>query len=218
MEYHKRPEANVKLKYQVFSELGLAFALALFCVLFIVSKQVHVQVKLKDYVPDEIEVEQIDQTVQQKSEPRPARPSFTVAAADEDVVEDEEIDFNEDEDWTAAPPPPPPMDNSDDEVVDFFAIEQQPELVGGNEALYKLVRYPEMAQKAGVEGVAQIGFIVGADGIPREFTVLGERPKNLGFGQAAIDALSKMTFKPGRQRDRFVSVRMQQTIRFQLNN
>ena len=89
--------------------------------------------------------------------------------------------------------------------------------VGGNDALYKLVKYPEMAQKAGVEGVAQIGFIVGSDGIPREFTVLGEKPKNLGFGQAAIDALSRMTFKPGRQRDRFVSVRMQQTIRFQLN-
>jgi protein TonB len=219
MEFHKRPEADVKLRYQYFSELGLAIGLFLFCVIFIVSKQVLVVVEAQDFVPDQIEVEQIEQTVQQKQEPRPARPSFTVAAADEDVVEDEDIDFNEDEDWTAAPPPPPPMESGEsEEAVDFFAVEQQPEMIGGNDALYKLVKYPEMAQKAGVEGVAQIGFVVGADGIPREFTILGERPKNLGFGQAAIDALSKMTFKPGRQRDRMVSVRMQQTIRFQLNS
>lgn len=200
------------------SELGLAFALTLFVVMFIVSKQTRVEVKVREIAIDEIEVEQIEQTIQQKQEPRPARPSFTVAAADEDVVEDEDIEFNEDDDWSATPPPPPPMEGGDtEEAVDFFAVEQQPEMIGGNDALYKLVKYPEMAQKAGVEGVAQIGFVVGADGIPREFTVMGERPKNLGFGQAAIDALSKMTFKPGRQRDRMVAVRMQQTIRFQLN-
>ncbi len=217
MEFHKRPEADVKLRYAVFSEMGLAIALLFFCVTFIISKQFQVNVTASEYVPDEIEVEQIEQTVQQKQAPKPARPSFTVASEDEDIPEDEEFVFDEDDNWDTPPPPPPPM-NTDEEVVDFFAIEQKPELVGGAQALYRLVKYPELAQKAGVEGLAQIGFVVGADGIPRDFTIIGERPKSLGFGDAAIAALQQMTFKPGRQRDRFVAVSMQQTVRFQLNN
>ncbi len=217
MEYHKRPEADVKLSYAVFSELGLAIALLIFVVTFIVSKQFRVDVTMTEYVPEEIEVEQIEQTIQQKQAPKPQRPAFTVAAEDEDIPEDEEFDFAEDDDWSAAPPPPPPM-NTEEEIVDFFAIEQKPEMVGGASQLYKLIKYPELAQNAGVEGLAQIGFVVGADGIPRDFTIMGERPQNLGFGDAAIAALQQMTFKPGRQRDRFVAVQMQQTVRFQLNN
>jgi periplasmic protein TonB len=216
MEYHKRPEADIRLKYQFLTELGLAFSLLIFVVTFIVSKQFDVEVTVKNYTPDEIQVEEIERTIQQKTIPKPSRPTFTVAAEDEDVVEDEDIIFEDDDNWDIAPPPPPPM-ASEEEIVDFFAIEEQPELIGGTKALYKAVKYPEMAQRAGVEGLAQIRFVVGPDGTTRDFEIMGERPEGLGFGQAAIDALSKVRFKPGKQRDRFVPVRMSQVIKFELN-
>lgn len=218
MEYHKRPEADVKLKLPLFNELGLVVALLIFAVVFVFFKEFHVVVKAREFVPDDVVVEEIEQTVQQKTQPKPSRPSFTVAQEDEEIAEEETIDFADDDNWDIPPPPPPPMAAAEEEVIDFFAIEEPPDLIGGTAALYKLVRYPEMAQRAGVEGLAQIEFIVGADGSPRDFVVKGERPPGLGFGEAAIAALQQVKFKPGKQRDRFVAVRMSQVIRFQLSN
>jgi periplasmic protein TonB len=218
MEYHKRPEADLSLKHQLLSEIGLAFALLIFVLTFIISKEFEVVVKERDAVQDEIDVEQIEQTVQQKTIPKPKKPSITVREDDEDVAEDEEFEFAEDDSFDIPAPPPPPKFDVNEEIVDFFAIEQQPELIGGNKALYKAVKYPEMAQRAGVEGIALIEFIVGVDGVPRDFIVKGEKPPELGFGEAAIAALQKVTFKPGKQRDRFVAVRMQQSIRFTFSN
>ena len=98
--------------------------------------------------------------------------------------------------------------------VDFFSVEQPPVMIGGTSALYKKVKYPEMAEKASVEGVAQIVFTISKTGIPRDFEVRGEKPKGLGFAEAAIDALRQMRFQPGYQRDKAVPVRMSQTVRF----
>jgi periplasmic protein TonB len=217
METHKHANADVKAKLPLFSELGLATALLIFLLVFIFSKEFHVVVRSREYVPDEVVVEEIERTVQQKTQPKPSRPSFVVAQEDEEVAEEEDIDFADDDNWDVPPPPPPPMGAAEEEIIDFFAIEEPPDLIGGTEALYKLVRYPEMAQRAGVEGLAQIEFIVGPDGTPRDFVIKGERPPGLGFGDAAIAALQQVRFKPGKQRDRFVAVRMSQVIRFQLN-
>lgn len=219
MEYHKRPEADISLKYTLWTELGLVTALLIFVVAFIVSKEFSVEVLVKEFVQDEIQVEEIEQTIQQKAPPKPSRPSITIATEDEeDLVEDEEIEWADEDDWDIAPPPPPPMAATDEEAVDFFAVEEKPEMIGGTTALYKAVKYPEMAQRAGVEGLAQILFVVGPDGTPKDFVIAGERPPELGFGEAAIAALAKMKFKPGKQRDRFVAVRMQQVIRFELSD
>lgn len=219
MEYHKRPEADISLKYATWTDIGLVVALLIFVAAFVISKEFAVDVLVKEYIPDEIQVEEIEQTIQQKAPPKPSRPSITIATEeDEDVVEDEEIDWQDEDDWDIAPPPPPPMAAAEEEAVDFFAVEEKPEMIGGTAALYKAVKYPEMAQRAGVEGVAQILFVVGPDGTPKDFQVMGERPEGLGFGEAAIRALQSVKFTPGKQRDRYVAVRMQQVIRFELSD
>ncbi|MDP2360485.1 MAG: energy transducer TonB [bacterium] len=218
MHIPRHPDVDIRRKLPVFTEAGLAFALALFVVLFLVSKEINKSIKIRDYIPDEIKVEEIERTIQEKTIPKPSRPTFTIAQEDEEVADMEDIDFADEDDWDIAPPPPPPMAGGDEEIIDFYAIEEQPELIGGTEALYKAVKYPEMAQRAGVEGLAQIRFIVGADGVPRDFEIAGERPEGLGFGDAAIEALRKMKFKPGKQRDKNVAVRMQQVIRFELTS
>ena len=218
MKFHKDPAADISLKYQSLSELGLVIGLLLFILSFLVFKEFSTEVREIVQEQRVIEVEQVQQTVQQKTQPRPSRPTFTVADEEEQIAEDEEFEFDEAEDWTIAPPPPPPREDAAEEVVDFFAIEQPPQMEGGTAALYKLVKYPETAIRAGVTGVAQIQFVVGQDGRTRDFVIMGERPEGLGFGQAAIDALAQVRFTPGKQRDQFVAVRMTQTIHFEVQN
>jgi len=99
-------------------------------------------------------------------------------------------------------------------VVDFFSVDKPPVMIGGTAALYKMVKFPELAEKAGVEGVAMIVFTVTPNGIPADFEVRGEKPKGLGFADAAIEALRQMRFQPGYLQDKVAAVRMSQTIRF----
>jgi len=58
--------------------------------------------------------------------------------------------------------------------------------------------------------------VVDETGSPINVEVYQERPPNLGFGQAGVKAIKAMKFKPGKQRDRFVKVRMRQVIRFEV--
>ena len=213
MRYKKLPEFDIKLRYQQQLEMGAILGVLLFILIFVISKEIKVQVQQRDLDIQVIEVEEVEQTIQEKVAPPPALPTVPVASEDEDLPDDIDYDIGEDidfgEDFT--PPPPPPLM---DEVVNFYSVEQKPEMIGGTAALYKKVRYPEMAEKAGVEGVAQIVFVVGKTGIPRDFEVRGEKPKGLGFAEAAIEALRQMRFQPGYQRDTPVPVRMSQTVRF----
>ena len=104
--------------------------------------------------------------------------------------------------------------------VGFFAVETQPELIGGAQAIYKYINehdlYPEMARVAGINGNVIIGFTVGQDGIPRDIIAIQEKPQGLGFGEAGIEAIKNMLFKPGMHEGHPVSVSMQQVIRFRI--
>ena len=91
-------------------------------------------------------------------------------------------------------------------------------MIGGMQALYSRVQYPELAVRAGVTGMATVHFIVGVDGLPRDYEVVVEKPDGLGFGAAAIDALSKTRFLPGQAGGKQVPVLMTQTIRFDLRS
>lgn len=165
-----------------------------------------------------LQTEEIPITQQVKRPPPPARPSIPVE--DPDISEEDDILFeNIDEiDWQAEAPPPPP--SVEEEIVDFFAVEVVPQLIGGEQALMKYLvdhnLYPEMARKAQIQGVAIIRFIVETDGTPSNIEVYQERPPGLGFGEAGMKAIAAMKFKPGMQRDRKVRVPMQQVIKFQL--
>jgi len=104
----------------------------------------------------------------------------------------------------------------DEKTVDFLEVDQPPVMSGGPTALYEKVVYPFEAAAAGVEGVTQIVFTVGSDGIPRDFEVNGEKPQGLGFAEAAIEALKQTRFQPGYLDGEAVAVRMSQTVRFEV--
>ena len=216
MKRGQDPKYDLKLQYPKVLELSLIITLLIISIVLISSKKLELKQEIQRVDQVIIKAEDIPITQQVKRPPPPARPSIPVESDDPELDEDITID---DVEWdiTDEPPPPPPPP---DEVVDFFAVEVQPELIGGAQAIYDYITkndlYPEMAKLAGMNGDVIIRFIVGADGLPRNITVFQEKPKGLGFGEAGVEAMRHMKFKPGKQRDRFVAVNMQQVIRFRI--
>ena len=110
-----------------------------------------------------------------------------------------------------APPLPPPGD-LDDEVLDIAEV--QPEIVGGLEALQRLVEYPEDARVAGAEGTVVVQFVVRADGSVTDLEAV--RSPDARLSHAALEAVRAARFTPGRHRGRAVSVRLAVPIGFRL--
>ena len=212
----KNPKADLRWQYPKIIEASLAVTLLLMSVVFIASKEFTIKPKKTRVEEVIIKVEDIPITHQIKRPPPPARPTIPIETDELDIESDLTI---EDTEWSIFDEPPPPPPSADD-IVDFFAIEEKPELIGGAQAIYDYIQknnlFPDMARQAGVGGVCIIRFVVDETGKTTQLEVYQERPEGLGFGDAGIKAMSAMKFKPGRQRDRFVKVRMQQVIQFKV--
>ena len=127
------------------------------------------------------------------------------------------------------------------EVGDIFeVVERAPELIGGLEALQRLVDYPTSARRAGVEGTVYVQFVVDEQGTVTELVVprstLGESIRPLGpdptdrerlrhqravaaaqdAEAAALRAVRAAQFRPGFQEGRPVKVRFTMPIQFKL--
>ncbi|GBE29385.1 gram-negative bacterial tonB protein [bacterium BMS3Bbin04] len=215
---YKKPEGEVRLLYPKMVELGLVVSLLIVIVIFLVSKKMDNDVTLQTADDVVLETEDIPITKQVKRPPPPARPTIPIEDPEVDLETDIDFENIDDIDWTMEAPPPPP--SVEDEIVDFFLVEEKPAMIGGSRALYDYLQrknlYPEMAQRANIEGVAIVKFVVDVNGNPTDVQVFQERPEGLGFGEAAVKAISAMKFSPGMQRDKAVPVRMQQKITFQL--
>lgn len=206
----------MKIHYPKVVEISLIITLLMTIVILLSSKEYNINRQAAKAEQVVFKAEDIPITQQVKRPPPPARPSIPVESDEADVDESVTIDDIEWDIMDEPPPPPPPPE----EVVDFFAVEVQPELVGGAQAIYEYITnndlYPEMAKLAGLNGDVLIQFVVGADGTPRNVVVAQEKPTNAGFGDAGVKAIMAMRFKPGKQRDRYVAVNMQQVIRFRI--
>ncbi len=97
-------------------------------------------------------------------------------------------------------------------VLDY--AEQMPDIAGGMGAYYIHINYPEEAIEQGIEGRMILAFVVEPDGAPTEIEVL--RSLHPLCDSAAVDALRKTRFIPGRQNGNVVRVRMRLPVRFQL--
>lgn len=96
----------------------------------------------------------------------------------------------------------------------FIVVEQMPEPIGGMEAVYAGLVYPEIARRAGIEGRVVVQFIVDENGnvsYPQIIRGIGG-----GADEAVLDALQPVKFRPGMQRGRAVKVQMQLPIVFRL--
>lgn len=146
--------------------------------------------------PDEQVIDEPPPTVEQMKEAPPAT----------ETIETENLDVQTN-------------DLVEDENQVYVAVEEMPEFPGGNGELMSFIRktvnYPEIAKKAGVEGVVVVRFTVDREGKVKDITVL----KGIGAGcdEEAARVVSLMKgWSAGKQNGKAVSVQVSVPIRFKL--
>ena len=98
------------------------------------------------------------------------------------------------------------------EVIDFAEV--QPELIGGVERLQSGIDYPRFDRDAGIAGQVIVQFVVSETGVPSQIVVV--RSVSPGLDRAALDAVARARFEPGRQNGRAVKVRFTLPVTFRL--
>ena len=79
-----------------------------------------------------------------------------------------------------------------------------------------LPKYPEMARHVGVEGRVLLQAVIGVDGKVGSVVVLKENPSRVGFGEAAVEAVSRWRYHPGMLLGTPVAVYLTITVDFTL--
>lgn len=205
-------------EYLIMGQVGLILAITMTTGAFRVSLTGG---ETLDYVmPDQeiVQMEEIMQTAQIEKPPPPPRPPVPVEVPNDEILEDIELDLDVSLDLNEvlADLPPPPAEPAEEEEEEIFLIvEKMPEIIGGLGELYRYVSYPEIARKAGIEGVVVVQVVVTPEGKPSQPTVL--RGVHELLDKEAIQGVMQLSFKPAMQRARAVPVYMTIPVRFELN-
>jgi len=135
-----------------------------------------------------------------------AQPSVGVPTPVPDEEAPEEDDFVTLDDLAAMAAPAPVVDLDDmgdqeivienlDELLpapdEFVAYEEAPEKIEDIRP-----QYPEMARRAGIEGVVWVNALVDKEGKVRDVQILKDSGANAGFEEAAIEAAKQTVWKP----------------------
>lgn len=206
--------------HTIFFELGLIGALSL----FIIATNIELKPGNSGYaVPtgeqEVVEMKEIAITKQEKLPPPPPPPQVPVAVPNDRVIEEQQIRFNSELDLDE--PMPMPEEGLAEEKVSkeeeekiFVVVEHPPELIGGLAELHKKIVYPKEAEKAGIEGLVVVQFIITKEGNVKDPVVM--RGIGGGCDREALRVVRQARFKPGRQRGEPVTVRYSMPIRFKL--
>jgi protein TonB len=105
------------------------------------------------------------------------------------------------------------LNNYEGEEYLAFA-EQMPEPVNGLPGIYKLIKYPEIAKKAGIEGKVYVLAFINENGSVDDVKVI----KGIGGGcdEATIKAVKQTKFTPATSEGKTVKVKMSLQIQFKL--
>lgn len=215
MTERKKPKSDLRKYYTVFLELGLIVVLVIFIIAMKVdlrTEQGNVDLTNEQEV---VEMKEVVRTQQQKKPPPPPQPQVPVEVPNDEVIEDQDINLNSELDLDEPLPEPPPQKNQGETEEEIFvAVEQEPEIIGGQKALYEKLEYPASCKRANIEGRVILQFVVNTDGSVQDVKVM--RGIGGGCDKAAVEAIQSVKFKPGRQRGKPVRVRFSLPILFQL--
>lgn len=163
-----------------------------------------------------VQVEDVEATKQEAAPPPPPKPPIPIEAPSDEVLEDIEISETElvEDAEVAAPPPPVEEEEEEEEPVFFVAVEQQPQPIGGLQAIQQRIVYPEIAKRAGVQGRVFVKAFVDENGNVVKVELL----KGIGAGcdEAAMKAVQETKFTPGKQRGKPVKVQVSIPVVFRL--
>jgi len=217
LEEREKTLVRRQQQYRISVEGSLAGALCLLLAAFSFNFQTDAEFIIPEQEQVVVQMEEIEQTQQIERPPPPPRPPVPIEVPNDEVLEDEaldidaEIDFDEPVDLP--PPPPPAAEEQEPEI--FVVVEQMPELIGGVASLQRAVKYPEVARLAGIEGVVVVQLVINEDGTPSDPKIL--RSAGDILNDAAVEALLKQKFKPGKQRGKPVRVQMAFPVTFRLS-
>jgi protein TonB len=111
---------------------------------------------------------------------------------------------------------PPPKENLEikEEPTYFVAVEEMPEPIGGLQEIQSKIEYPVIAKRVGIEGKVFVRAFVDETGVVTSAEVV----KGIGGGcdEAALDAILKTKFNPGKQRGKPIKVQVTIPILFKL--
>ena len=138
-----------------------------------------------------------DEEVQKWEESRTPLKSGNIS--DDLTIEEDEVDFSKSVDE---------LPQEEKPIVPFFALSEKPEVIKQGKP-----EYPELARKAGIEGRVTVEVVIGITGDVEHVKVVKGHPI---LNDAAIEAANKWKFKPGKQKDKLVKVRMTIPIDFKL--
>ena len=215
----KKPAVDLKRSYVINIQVGLIGVLIFFITIFKLNLDFGSDFEIIDKEQEVIEMEEVIQTEQETTPPPPPRPPQPEPVPDDEIIEDQFFDLDADMDLDAPmdmPPPPPPDDDEDEEPEVFQVVEDMPEPVGGMQAIYENLTYPDAARRSGIEGRVIIQFIVDENGDVQNPQVI--RGIGGGCDEAAIQAIESVEWTVGRQRGRPVRVQFQLPIMFRLQD
>ena len=196
-------------------ELSLSLSLVLAIVGFRYFPMELSKKKIVQQAKEMVAVEDIVQTRQENRPPPPPRPAIPIEAPGAEALADVPIQSSELDVAEEVPPPPPNNDFGDDDESRYFVVvEEIPQLVGGIEGLMSRVVYPDIALRAGIQGKVMLFAFVNESGD----VVRAEVIKGIGGGcdEAAVQALMKSKFSPGKQRGKPVKVKISLMVRFEI--
>jgi protein TonB len=210
----KKPIADQRATYKRVLEISIIISLS--ALIFAFQFFPHLQDKgLALEGPQELfTVEDIQQTKQENRPPPPPKPPIPIEAPSDDVLEDIEIEDTEIDFEAEIEAPPPPKENIEEEPTYFVAVEEMPAPIGGIRAIQEKIVYPEIAKRAGVEGKVYVLAFVNEQGEVTKAQII----KGIGAGcdEAALNAVLKTRFTPGKQRGKPVKVQVSIPIIFKL--
>lgn len=202
-------------------QLGMAAALVLLIGAFNLNISVSGDADFNLSEQEVVQMEEILQTTQIEQPPPPPKPLVPVEVPNDEILEDVELELDMSLDLDAALselPPPPPAPEKEEEIVEpevFMVVEDMPRIVGGVAALLSDTNYPELARKAGLEGVVVVQIIIDEDGKASSPTVVKSVHEVLD--KEAVRAVMEQSYEAGRQRGRAVKVAMNIPVIFRLN-
>jgi protein TonB len=94
---------------------------------------------------------------------------------------------------------------------EFVAVEVQPQVINKVPPTY-----PDLARRAGVEGTVYLDLLVDKEGKVRDVKILKPSGSNVGFEEAAKEAVKKWTFSPAIQNGKPIAVWMTLPVKFQV--
>ncbi len=210
----KKPIADLRATYKRVLEISTIISLSV--LIFAFQFFPHLQDKgLALEGPQELfTVEDIQQTKQENRPPPPPKPPIPIEAPSDDVLEDIEIEDTEIDFEAEIEAPPPPKEEIEEEPTYFVAVEEMPAPIGGIRAIQEKIVYPEIAKRAGVEGKVYVLAFVNEKGDVTKAQII----KGIGAGcdEAALNAVLKTRFTPGKQRGKPVKVQVSIPIIFKL--